>query len=275
MKNDFGRIVIVLLLVLAAVISLFPVGNWASNPQNFSRFTESVDNSISTVLKLSGVAVGTSAVITMLPGDVATPIAEEMAELTDYFLIILCVLYAEKFMLSIIGLGVFRILIPLCCLLAIACVLSGRGELKRLVVKGLLLGLIVFATIPTSVMMTEMIYERYYISIDETIEMAEEFNGKAKDVSEAEEKGLLAEVWDRISEKSGSMADKAANILTGFVKNIAVLLVTSCVVPVLTLLFMCWVVKLITGVDVRPPMPRPRRRRPGGHDDPPAPAPAE
>lgn len=84
-----------------------------SSPKIYSSTISSLDNKKETVMALSAAAATTSAAITLLPGDTMTPIADKMADLTSYFLIILCVIYLEKYLLPILGYLVFGILIPI------------------------------------------------------------------------------------------------------------------------------------------------------------------
>ena len=49
--------------------------------------------------------------------------------------------------------------------------------------------------------------------------------------------------------------DRAVDIVNRFVETIAVLIVTSCVIPVITLIFFIWLIKVITGVNLREAIP--------------------
>lgn len=57
----------------------------------------------------------TSALITLLPGDTATPIAEKMADVSGYLLVVLCAIYLEKYLVTITGYVAFTYLIPIAC----------------------------------------------------------------------------------------------------------------------------------------------------------------
>ena len=46
------------------------------------------------------------------------------------------------------------------------------------------------------------------------------------------------------------MTNKASNILNRFVETLAVMIVTSCIIPLLVLLFFFWVFNKISGVDL-------------------------
>lgn len=72
------------------------------------------------MLELTAASTAASAAITLLPGDTATPIAEKLADLSGYFLIVLCAIFLEKYLLTITSYVSFTILIPAACALGIA-----------------------------------------------------------------------------------------------------------------------------------------------------------
>ena len=45
------------------------------------------------------------------------------------------------------------------------------------------------------------------------------------------------------------MTEKFEKLLSNVMEALAVLIVTSCVLPVLVLLFLLWIVKMLTGID--------------------------
>ena len=100
MNNILSRTVICLALILFAVLSFFPLAARVSAPERYTEYTESIDAKTDTVLKLMAASTVTSAGISAIPGDTATPIAEKLADFSEYFLLILCVLYAEKYLLA-------------------------------------------------------------------------------------------------------------------------------------------------------------------------------
>ena len=250
MNNILSRTVICLALILFAVISIFPLAARLSAPERYAEYTESIDAKTDTVLKLMAVSTVTSAGLSTLPGDAATPIADKLADFSEYFLLILCVLYAEKYLLAIIPLGVFRVLIPLTCLLGIIGLLW-HPQQKRQAIKLLIISIVFWRIIPLSIHVSDLIYTTYQDSIDSTIASAEELSEESKEISEAEDEGMLRAVLNRLSETKESLTEKASTILNRFVETLAVMIVTSCLIPILVLVFFLWVVKQMTGVDLR------------------------
>lgn len=61
---------------------------------------------------MTDATTATSALITLIPGDVGTPIAEKVADLSGYLLIVLCAIFLEKYLVTITGYAAFKIFIP-------------------------------------------------------------------------------------------------------------------------------------------------------------------
>ena len=263
MDNKLIRLLLSALLVLLGVISALFVADWAGSAATYASTTAVIDEKTEDVLKLTASASLASFGASAIPGDTATPIAAKLADFSEYFLLILTVLYAEKSLLSLIGLGVFRVLIPASCLLGILALNFWRQG-WRLAVKLFLTGLLLFALIPSSFSVSNLIYGAYRESIDGTISAAETLSDETAPLADAtEDKGTVQAILDRLSETTASLTDKAVDAVNRFVETLAVMIVTSCVIPLLVLLFFLWVIRQLTGVDLSAALPRPRRvRRP-------------
>jgi len=263
MSRNVSKAVIIVSLIAIALVSFFPVAARYSDPARYTDYTASIDDKTETVLKLMAVSTLTSTGITAIPGDTATPIAEKLADFSEYFLLILCVLYAEKYLLTIIPYGVFRGLVPIVCLLFAAGRLWNPALMDRQGRKLLLVGLALLLVIPLSVRTSDMIYATYQESIDSTIASAEALTGEAEQLTEAEETGVFTKIKGLLTETKDSLVDKASTVLNRFVETLAVMIVTSCLIPILVLLFFVWVIKQLTGVDLGGYMPKRGHRRPG------------
>ena len=263
MDNKLIRLLLSALLVLLGVISALFVADWAGSAATYASTTAVIDEKTEDVLKLTASASLASFGASAIPGDTATPIAAKLADFSEYFLLILTVLYAEKYLLSLIGLGVFRVLIPASCLLGILALNFWRQG-WRLAVKLFLTGLLLFALIPSSFSVSNLIYGAYRESIDGTISAAETLSDETAPLADAtEDKGTVQAILDRLSETTASLTDKAVDAVNRFVETLAVMIVTSCVIPLLVLLFFLWVIRQLTGVDLSASLPRPRAvRRP-------------
>ena len=102
-------------LLLVAILSITVVGKYVSAPENHQKTIASLDEKKQTVMELTAASTVTSALITLLPGDTATPIAEKMADVSGYLLVVLCAIYLEKYLVTITGYVAFTYLIPIAC----------------------------------------------------------------------------------------------------------------------------------------------------------------
>jgi len=66
------------ILLLVAILSITVIGKYASAPENHQKTITSLDEKKQTVMELTAASTVTSALITLLPGDTATPIAEKI-----------------------------------------------------------------------------------------------------------------------------------------------------------------------------------------------------
>lgn len=111
-----------------------------------------------------------------LPGDTATPIADKLADLSGYFLIVLCAIFLEKYLLTITAAAAFKVLIPAACAAFAAAALFPR--LRRtagaLAWKLALFGVAIMLVIPVGIRVSDLIEDTYQASIAATIQEAKE-----------------------------------------------------------------------------------------------------
>ena len=247
------------LLVLAALISIFAVGKRASDPAYHQASIDALAEKQETVLELTAASTAASAAITLLPGDTATPIAEKLADLSGYFLIVLCAIFLEKYLLTITSYVSFTILIPAACALGIAALFSEklRAALGKLAWHLLLFALAIAFAIPAGVKVSSMIEDTYRASIEETIANAEQTTEDIQSATSGEAEksglsGLFSKVTEGITGVATAAVEQLKTVLNRFIEALAVMLVTSCLIPILVLLFFAWLVKLMLGIDLPP-----------------------
>lgn len=240
------KALIALVLVLASLISIFAGVRFFTVPETYSGTIASIEQKADTVLKLSAASTVAAAAISMFPDDTATPIANKLADFTEYFMLVLCVLFAEKYLLTVIGGMVFCILVPGALLLYGVGTLRNSANFRSYAWKALLFGVALALVIPCSNGVSDQIYRTYQTSIDATISQTQLMTDAASDAS----------LLERLTEAATGLADKAARIVNGYVESLAVMIVTSCGIPVLVLLFFSWVIKLLTGLNLAIPTGR-------------------
>ena len=66
-------------------------------------------------------------------------------------------------------------------------------------------------------------------------------------------RGLFSKVTEGISKATAKTVDKFKRVLNNMIEALAVMLVTSCLIPILVIVFFTWLVKLIFGINI--PLP--------------------
>lgn len=230
------KIAAVAILILLAVISFTIIAPWAADPLNHGNSIQKTDDKIGTVMTLSGGAAGTSATLSLLPGDLCSPLAEQLAELATYFMLILSALYLEKFMITLSGYITFSVLIPLALVLLCAAIVTGKRNLVTIAGKFALIGVIIFLIVPASVLLSDKIYQIQADAVENTIEQYNDL-----EITGDSDSGIIGE----ITSLTTSTIDKITEFVSSLLESLAVMIVTSCIVPILVFAFLIWVVKTL------------------------------
>lgn len=264
-------------LLLVAILSITVVGKYASAPENHQKTIASLDEKKQTVMELTAASTVTSALITLLPGDTATPIAEKMADVSGYLLVVLCAIYLEKYLVTITGYVAFTYLIPIACGLWILNLAFENATVRKLAAKLAVFGIAIFLVVPASVKISDLIGDTYQAQIEATIEDARntqsilENSGVVDDDTNATEttgidatsnifdwakdaissaKDSVANVVENVKISTEELVQKVENSLNHFIEAVAVMIITSCVIPMLVLLLFFWMVKIVLDVDL-------------------------
>lgn len=123
----------------------------------------------------------------------------------------------------------------------------------------------IMLVIPTGIRVSDLIEDTYQASIAATIQEAKDatdtIQNSQSENAETEQSGLsgfFSKVTDSITGAAAGAVEKLRNVLNRFLEALAVMLVTTCLIPILVLLLFVWLVKLILGVEL-PPLGVPRR----------------
>ena len=175
MENEKQKkILFALIPIVIALLSFFVIARFTSSTEFNAKTIQSLDDKKTTVMELTAASTAASAAITLIPGDVGTPIANKLADLSSYFLIVLCAIYLEKYLVTITGYAAFKILVPIACVFFSGYLLWRKEILRVVAQKFLLFGLAVYLVIPASVKVADMIETTYASSIESTIETAKQ-----------------------------------------------------------------------------------------------------
>lgn len=260
------RVVAIIVCIIIACISFFGLAKSYSSPESkINKETiKYLDEKKTTALELSASATAVSTLITLAPGDDGTPVANKLMDLAGYFLIVVSAIYLEKYLLTILGALTFKWLIPV-SMLALAVYFGSKKEFFwKIGVKIFIFGLAIYAVIPVSVHVSKMIYSTYQESIDATIDeandLADESEASKDDKDSKKSKGSESSFIDKAKDAVNSVkntlsvtANSVKNMVNKFIDGLAVLIVTTCLIPVLVIVFFIWLVKLVLGSAISSP----------------------
>lgn len=252
-KYNYRLIIKIVTALAIALISVFVLTKYAASPEFHAKTIQSLDEKKKTVMELTAASVAASTAVTMIPGETATPIAEKLADLSSYFLIVLCAIYLEKYLLTITGFAAFQILIPTACLLYIVGLFRKKEVYRQLVIKLTVFALAIAAVIPAGVKVADMIEATYESSIKDTLASAKEATEEIEENTE-ESGGVWDKFVNAIKDGVSGIVTKVENVLNNFIESLAVMIVTSCLIPILVLLFFVWFTKLLLGIQI--PLPK-------------------
>lgn len=248
-----------IILLLIAVLSFFVIARIVSAPDFSASTIKSLDNKKVTVMKLAATAAASSTAISLIPGDAGMPIANQIAELTSYFIIILGAILLEKMLITVVGYVSFTYIIPFACLLGVANLYIRYDVLRNLAIKLAIFGIILFIAIPVSIKASDLIYNSYQASIEQTYETASQnkkyIEDKKKDLSAEDQNWMekagayISNLTSKIGIGISAMIEKGEDTLSAFLDAIAVLIITSCVIPIVVILIFAWVIKILFGFD--------------------------
>lgn len=235
MENEKQKkILFALIPIVIALLSFFVIARFTSSTEFNAKTIQSLDDKKTTVMELAAASTAASAAITLIPGDIGTPIA--------------CVFFSGY--------------------------LLWRKEILRVVAqKFLLFGLAVYLVIPASVKVADMIETTYASSIESTIETAKQTtdeiesetgesgqvddkssNEKSQSDSDSDSKenagGFFSGLFNKVQEGVSTATANVENVLNNFIEALAILLVTSCLIPILVLIFFVWLVKMLLGLNI-------------------------
>lgn len=257
------RVVAIIVCIIIACISFFGLAKSYSSPESkINKETiKYLDEKKTTALELSASATAVSTLITLAPGDDGTPVANKLMDLAGYFLIVVSAIYLEKYLLTILGALTFKWLIPV-SMLALAVYFGSKKELFwKIGVKIFIFGLAIYAVIPVSVHVSKMIYSTYQESIDEANDLADESEASKDDdkdskKSKGSESSFIDKAKDAVNSVKNTLsvtANSVKNMVNKFIDGLAVLIVTTCLIPVLVIVFFIWLVKLVLGSAISSP----------------------
>lgn len=262
----------IVLLIVAALVSEFALRPHFEQVETWGSTIEVIDAKKSNVLALTTSSLALSAAITAIPDDAGTPVAEQLSQLAGNLGIVLAVLYLEKYLLTILSFLSFGVLIPIVCVLfAISLGIHGRLSTSRVLrvlgMRVLIVAAIAITVVPASVWVTQRVDETYQVSIAQeeakAKAKAEEKaakESKSKSEQKQENKSFLdqlvdgaAQLGSALSSGVQSLTDSVITQATNLIEGAIVMIVTSCLIPLLVLAAFLWMGHALLGIDVSAP----------------------
>jgi len=239
------KLVKILLIVFAMVFSFTVLTHVIPESKYVQDTINHLEDSQNTIMKFSGTTIATSLSLSALPNDFASPLASTVSDLNTYFIFIFAVLFVEK-LLVIEGIKISLVyIIPAACILGIIAILFEKDGFKKFAKKLLILGISIVMVIPISTHFTEKVCADYLTYVDETIEEADAGANKINELMTEDTED--ATFFDKLSSAFKTAINDVNDLLAYFknvvkkcVNSVAVMIVTTFVLPMLVMLLFRW-----------------------------------
>ena len=261
-RNIPVRLIVGILLAAAALISVLWLADLASSPERHAASLAELDEKKVTVMELTAASAAASVAVSAVPGDSTTPLANQIAELSSYLLLVVGAIMLEKVLLTLTGYLTFTFLIPAACALGILFLLFQRPFLRQLAVKLAVFGLALWLVIPASLQVSSLVESTF--SVQQTVEEAARAADTIEEEPEEEsDSGWLSQIGDAIAGTVSGAVEQAENALGRFVDAVAALIIVNCVIPLLVLWLFLWLARTILGLHMDLPVQKLRGLRRG------------
>ena len=239
------KLVKILAIVFLMVFSFTVLTHVIPESKFIQDTVKHLEDSQNTIMKFSGTTIATSLSLSALPNDFASPLASTVSDLNTYFIFIFAVLFVEK-LLVIEGIKIALVwMIPAACVLGILAIVFEKEMFKNFAKKLLILGISVIMVVPMSTHFTETVCADYLTYVDETIEEADAGAGKINEImAEGNEEATF---FDKLSDAFKTAISDVNDLLAYFknvvkkcVNSVAVMIVTTFVLPMLVMLLFRW-----------------------------------
>ncbi len=242
------KLVKILFVVFVMVFSFTVLTHVIPESKYVQETIQQLEESQNTIMKFSGTTIATSLSLSALPNDFASPLASTVSDLNTYFIFIFAVLFVEK-LVVIEGIKIsLACIIPAACILYIVSMLLEKDVFKNFAKKLMILGISIIMVIPISTHFTESVCADYLAYVDETIEEADAGANKINEImAEGNEEATF---FDKLTDAFKTAIQDVNDLLVYFknvvkkcVNSVAVMLVTTFVLPMLVMFLFRWLLK--------------------------------
>ena len=250
------KVLAIIALMLAAVLSVTVLSGYMSSTSTHAGTIQILEEQKNKALALGTTVTVASTALSVLPDDTATPIANQLADLSVPLFLIVAFLYMEIFLMTTFGWVSCTFLIPAVCVLAMVYILSGKRVFLIFVRKLSALSLALLLIIPCSAKVTEQVQNTYQEMIEQKYTAAQSLSSEADTAVDQEKNtdgnpisAFLSGVADTVSgtvDHAAGLIDAVKNNLSKMIDAVAVLVITSVIIPLLTFLLFLKIVKMVT-----------------------------
>ncbi|MBQ9329122.1 MAG: hypothetical protein IJ225_11405 [Solobacterium sp.] len=261
-REEHYKWIWIAVFLIAAVLSFTLIHDIYINGQFTKTAITYLDTKANTVLALTGASTSASVAITMIPGDIGTPIADQLANISSYSIIVLAAVHLEKYLITIAAVAAFRFLIPASLLgAAINIGFFNNETVNHLIKRVCAFSIALVLVIPASVYLSRLVETTYKEDVQLCIEQTQKDAEEIKENIEGTDQTLLEKFVNTISGGAVTLVEKFETSLNNFVEAISVMLITACVIPILTFMVLIWLVKSILQIDIKTPsLPEMKKR---------------
>lgn len=219
-------ILLIVGLLALSCLSVFGVARWTAPWFADNDSLTYLNGKIAATAELSAGTAMASALIAAVPDDATTPIADQIAGLSSYILIVSVVLTLEKLVMTCSGYLFFQWLVPIVCLLTAIWLPTRYRPLGRLALLLLVIGLCLILLVPLSCGVGRLVDASNVLPTMAETPAAEETPAEGGSLWD----GIVGMV-DRVANSLENAKQYAKDMLAFFMNSIVVLLITNFVIP--------------------------------------------
>lgn len=245
----------ILIPIFIFVLSIFVLSVQIPKTRFITSTLDSLDKSKNTVIEFSGATIATSLALSALPDDFASPLAATLSEMNKYFVFILVIIFVERLIVVEGTKIVFLFIIPAVCAGYLIHLFWKKQIIKSITYRLFVLGMATFLVVPCSVHFTNWIGKDYIAYVDETISETNSGADKINEIMTSDNDGTIFErLTDAFSNAVESVKDLLSyfnNVIKKCINSIAILIVTSFVVPIAIFAIFRWILKELFSIDLQ------------------------
>lgn len=245
-KINSKQILKVSIVVFIMALSFFVASSVASKCSFFTESIDLLDESQGVVMAVTGATIGVSVAITFLPDDYASPLADTLADMNAYFVILLGMILFEKLLITFGVPFAFKVIIPVGLLLLIVYFVSNKKIFRIIACKILALAIVIIMVVPLGTGISKWLCSSSLEYVNETVTQAQEGSDKINEISESSSSNqsfyeMVSNVFNSAIEGVTDLFNYYKGIIEKFVNTVAILMLAYLVIPIVTFCVMLWI----------------------------------